>query len=232
MRHVSLGIGALLVNGALFFTLAWANAREKALPVKDAWVSYEVFHAEPSRTDTTLAAAGEPQAAEPAAVEHLPADAPVQDSTALERLEPRLELSDIDAGVLGSLPVPAPSVVIGDAPSVAPAGIVSGVTAGTGAGGAFSLVQVDRGPRRTFAPLPPYPHWAVLRKSEGVVTLSFVVTAEGSIRNVAVDSVEGDARFGEVARNAAVRWQFEPAVYGGRRVACAVTQRVRFQLTD
>jgi protein TonB len=66
----------------------------------------------------------------------------------------------------------------------------------------------------------------------GVVTLKFVVDSEGAVRDVAVDSVEGDDRFGPVAVDAVAGWKFQPAVYEGRKVAVRVSQRVRFRLVD
>jgi len=237
MRILTLGFGALAVNAGLFLALALANAREKVLPVTDSWAAYDVFHAEPPPAKASFAAEGGPRAAEVAAQEQAPADAAAPEPPATEHFVPRLALADFDAGALGSVPVPAPPVMAGDASLTAPGGIASallgpGGGGGGGSGGAFSLMQVDRPPRRMYGPLPPYPHWATLRRLEGVVSLQFVVTADGSVRDVVIEAVEGDARFGAIARDAARRWQFEPALYGGRRVACVVTQRVRFQLAD
>jgi protein TonB len=81
-------------------------------------------------------------------------------------------------------------------------------------------------------PLPPYPQWARTRKLVGLVTLQFTVDAEGGVRDISVESVEGDERFGPVAVEAVSGWKFQPGTYEGKKVAVLVSQRVRFRLVD
>ena len=63
---------------------------------------------------------------------------------------------------------------------------------------------------------PAYPEWAKRDAVEGVVTLSFVVRADGTVKeNVLVQKTAGFQDFDENARAALLAWRFEP-LHGGR----------------
>jgi TonB family protein len=63
---------------------------------------------------------------------------------------------------------------------------------------------------------PAYPEWAKRDAVEGVVTLSFVVRADGTVKeNVLVQKTAGFEDFDENARVALLAWRFEP-LHGGR----------------
>ena len=62
---------------------------------------------------------------------------------------------------------------------------------------------------------PPYPEWAKRDGIEGVVTLYFVVRADGSIKeNVLVQKTAGFSDFDDNARAALRGWRFEPLAAG------------------
>jgi protein TonB len=94
----------------------------------------------------------------------------------------------------------------------------------------FQLNQVDRLPEKIAALPPPYPDWARNRGLEGVVTLSFVIDSQGNVEKVLIEGVEGDARFGEAARQAVAKWRFRPAILAAKPVAVKCSQRISFNL--
>lgn len=225
---------ALLVNAGLFLLIAKTQTTAKARPVQEHWVVREAFTAAPPPPppappeDAARVMAAEPVSQAPSA------PALSSDTPAPEAFAPRLEGMAFDLGALGfggGPPVPVFNGVGGGSPDGIPGGIVGGSPGGTGAG-VLRLSQVDRGPQRMVTPLPPYPHWARVRRLEGTVTLQFTVDAEGGVKDIVVDGVDGDERFGPVAVQAVSSWRYEPGLYGGRKVPVRMIQRVRFNLVD
>jgi protein TonB len=208
--------GSVAANLLLFLAIAWANASPASLPKREDWFVREVFQAAPPPQEPT--AAEEAPLAEAEESPLPPEPAPLETPT--ERFDLRLDLPPVE---LQAPRLSAPAIRFDPGPpgatSVAP-------------GRPLELGQVDRPPQRAVAPLPPYPAWARIRRLEGVVTLRFTVDADGAARDVEVERIDGDARFGEIAREAVRTWTFEPAVADGRKVACVIVQRVRFQLVD
>ena len=206
-----LGVGATALaasagaNLLLFIALAWAQATPTARPRPQSYVVREVFQAPPPP----------PEAVEPP---DLPVDAedappvvepePLEPAPAAERFDARLDLPRPD--------LPAPGLP----------------EASAGAPLRFGANRGARPPRRATAPLPPYPAWARARRLQGVVTLRVEVGADGAVRTVEVERVEGDPRFADVARDAVRAWTFEPAVRDGRPVDGVLIQRVRFEMVD
>ena len=205
---------AIAVNLLLFMALAWANTPPKrAVPTRDLLVR-EVFQAAPPPAPPPL------EEAPRTAVENdpLPLETVPLESAALpERFDLRLDLPRLDlAGP--SVAVPAPR---GDLPAPA-----------LGTPGLLDAERADRPPRRISTPLPPYPAWARAARLEAVVTIKLAVDAAGRVVQVDVESVEGDARFGEIARQAVEAWTYDPALVDGKPVPVVLLQRVRFQLVD
>lgn len=80
--------------------------------------------------------------------------------------------------------------------------------------------------------LPVYPEWAKHDGVEGVVTLYFVVRADGSVReNVLVQRTAGFEDFDENARLALRAWRFEP-LRGGRTGEQWGTITFQYRLRD
>ena len=80
--------------------------------------------------------------------------------------------------------------------------------------------------------LPVYPEWAKHDGVEGIVTLYFVVRADGSVReNVLVQRTAGFEDFDENARLALRAWRFEP-LRGGRTGEQWGTITFQYRLRD
>lgn len=201
------------VNLLLFIVLAWAQVPPKGLPKPEAYGVREIFQAAPPPPDvvevpeTPAVAETTPTVVEPA---------PLDPAPPAESFDARLDLPRFDLP-MPSLPVPS---------------IRSDVAGPSGSAGPVAVSRVDQAPRRVSAPLPPYPSWARLRRLEGVVTLRMVVRTDGSVYSAEVERVDGDPRFGEIARETVLRWTFDPAMRNGRPVDCILLQRVRFDLVD
>lgn len=95
--------------------------------------------------------------------------------------------------------------------------------------GPISVPKVDHLPSKTAGPLPRYPHWARRDKLEGVVTLRFIVTADGTVENININEIQGDERFGQEAVRAVSQWRFSPAIRAGKPVPCWCFQKVNFE---
>jgi protein TonB len=93
---------------------------------------------------------------------------------------------------------------------------------------AFSLSELDQKPRAVFQASPMYPAAIRSKKLEGVVTLIFVVDANGKVKEPRVEQSTHTA-FDGPALDAVKQWKFEPAVKGGERVACKMRVPIRFQ---
>jgi len=93
--------------------------------------------------------------------------------------------------------------------------------------GAFSLAEIDQKPRGVHQPDPAYPREMRGRKVEGVVTVIFVVDATGRVIDPRAEK-STHPPFERPAIDAVRSWKFEPAVRGGKRVACKMRVSVRF----
>lgn len=92
---------------------------------------------------------------------------------------------------------------------------------------AFSLSEIDQKPRPIFQSAPVFPPQLAGKKVEGLVTVLFVVDATGKVSNPRVEKSSHPA-FERPAVAAVKQWKFEPAVRGGKRVACKVRAPIRF----
>jgi protein TonB len=95
---------------------------------------------------------------------------------------------------------------------------------------AFSLADLDQKPRAMFQATPVYPNELRGKKVEGIVTVLFVVDADGRVVDPRVES-STHAGFDAAALAAVKKWKFEPAVRGGQRVACRMRVPIRFPRT-
>jgi protein TonB len=93
---------------------------------------------------------------------------------------------------------------------------------------AFSLSEIDQKPRPIFQSAPVFPPQLAGKKVDGLVTVLFVVDASGKVSNPRVEKSSHPA-FERPAVDAVKQWKFEPAVRGGKRVACKVRAPIRFQ---
>ena len=113
-------------------------------------------------------------------------------------------------------------------------GFQSGRIGGKGGGGlgadmdqAFSMADLDQKPRAVYQPDPVYPAALRSRKIDGVVTVIFVVDANGRVANAKVEK-SSDPAFDKPALDAVRKWKFEPAMKEGRKVSAKMRAPIRF----
>jgi len=94
----------------------------------------------------------------------------------------------------------------------------------------FELSELDEPPRPLARIHPAYPTQARLRAIEGVVVLQFVVSPDGTTRDIEIVKSEPVDVFDNAAMRAVKRWRFTPGTRGGEPVAVRVRQRVTFKL--
>jgi len=94
--------------------------------------------------------------------------------------------------------------------------------------GAFSLSEIDQKPRAVYQAAPLYPGEMRGKKTEGCVTLVFIVDATGKVSQPRVEKSTHPA-FEKPALEAVKQWKFEPAVKAGQRVGCKMRLPMRFQ---
>jgi periplasmic protein TonB len=78
---------------------------------------------------------------------------------------------------------------------------------------------------------PQYPQRAARRGIEGVVTVSFIITKEGSVRDPEVVEAHPPGMFEQAALHAIQRWRFKPKRTEGQLVEQRATQEIEFKLT-
>lgn len=89
---------------------------------------------------------------------------------------------------------------------------------------------VDTPPTPLINPPPRYPPGARERGVEGWVRVRVLVSREGSVEQVVVDTAQPPGEFDAAAQDAARRWRFRPATYEGQPVRAWVRQKLVFQL--
>ncbi len=93
---------------------------------------------------------------------------------------------------------------------------------------AFSLSEIDQGPRAVYQTAGNYPAELRGKKVEGVATVIFIVDSAGRVQSPRIEKSAHPA-FEKPALEAVRQWKFEPGVKGGQRVACRMRVGVRFQ---
>jgi TonB family protein len=78
---------------------------------------------------------------------------------------------------------------------------------------------------------PEYPRYAATRGLEGWVDVEFIVTSNGSTRDIAVADASHERYFREEAMAAVSQWHFEPRIFMDRPIDQKTYTRVRFVLT-
>lgn len=77
---------------------------------------------------------------------------------------------------------------------------------------------------------PQYPHTASRRGIEGVVTVSFIITKDGQVRDPIVVSAKPENIFDSAALTAVLKWKFKPKYVDGQAVERQATQEITFKL--
>ena len=89
---------------------------------------------------------------------------------------------------------------------------------------------VDERPRPKQRTSAPYPARARAKGVEGFVTVSMLVDADGTVKDLSVLASSPPGVFEDATLAALRTWRFEPAQYEGRSVAVRVRQTLRFAL--
>ncbi len=99
-----------------------------------------------------------------------------------------------------------------------------------------AIGQVDRTQEGDIVPLvrinPQYPREAAINQIEGYVTVEFIITETGSVRNPRVIDSRPPRIFDREAIRAILRWKFRPRVVDGVAVERTATQTIEFNLED
>ncbi|OIO02703.1 MAG: hypothetical protein AUJ49_05790 [Desulfovibrionaceae bacterium CG1_02_65_16] len=90
--------------------------------------------------------------------------------------------------------------------------------------------MLDRLPRVLKKITPLYPEHARRSRRTGLVTLKFLVDAEGHVRQASVIEASPPGVFDESAISAVSSWRFAPAMRQGRPVPAWLILPVRFTL--
>lgn len=77
---------------------------------------------------------------------------------------------------------------------------------------------------------PRYPRMASRRGIEGVVTVAFTITKEGTVKNPVVIEAQPENIFDKAAIDAILKWKFKPRVVDGQAVERQATQEIEFKL--
>ncbi|MFN0241943.1 MAG: energy transducer TonB [Planctomycetota bacterium] len=93
----------------------------------------------------------------------------------------------------------------------------------------FAMDDVDQAPRLVVQVLPLYPSEMRGKKVEGLVSVAFVVDADGKVSNPRVDETS-HAAFSKPALEAVKKWKFEPALRDGKRVPKKMRVPIRFPI--
>lgn len=78
---------------------------------------------------------------------------------------------------------------------------------------------------------PQYPRVAARRGIEGVVTVQFIITKEGTVRDPKVIEAEPANVFNDAAIEAVLKWKFKPKLMDGQPVERQATQEIEFKLS-
>ncbi len=92
---------------------------------------------------------------------------------------------------------------------------------------AFSLAEIDQEPRVIYNKSPIYPAEMRGKKLEGVVSVIFIVDADGKVQSPRIERSSHSA-FESPALSSIKKWKFEPGIRAGQRVATKTRISIRF----
>jgi protein TonB len=96
----------------------------------------------------------------------------------------------------------------------------------------FGLGAIETDVIPTVKIPPRYPRRAVRSKIEGIVTVEFTITRDGSVINPAIVQAAPPFVFDQAALRAIRRWKFRPKFIEGRAVQRRAVQNIRFSLNN
>jgi protein TonB len=90
---------------------------------------------------------------------------------------------------------------------------------------------MDKNPEPLIAPQPPYPALTKAKRIEGKVVVAMLIDTEGNVIIADIDKSSGDESLDQAAREAALQWQFSPAIApGGKQTRAWIKQTFTFTL--
>jgi RNA polymerase sigma factor (sigma-70 family) len=95
----------------------------------------------------------------------------------------------------------------------------------------YQMNELDEKPKAVYRAQPKYPAELKVLGMEGKALVSFVVGADGVVREVEVEDATNDA-FGEAAKKALEQWKFKAAQKGGSTVNCRIAQPFVFSIAS
>ncbi len=78
---------------------------------------------------------------------------------------------------------------------------------------------------------PQYPRVAARRGIEGIVTVRFIITKDGTVRDAQVIEAKPSNVFNDEAIEAVLKWKFKPKLVEGQPVERQATQDIEFKLS-
>jgi len=90
--------------------------------------------------------------------------------------------------------------------------------------------QFDQDLQAIYKPDPKYPPRALRAGIEGVVTVEFIVTPEGAVRDVEVVKSEPPGVFDDACIRGVMKWKFQPKVVDGKPITRRARLDVNFTL--
>ena len=95
----------------------------------------------------------------------------------------------------------------------------------------FELTELDRAPVPIYQPKPNYPYQLSRERIGGQVTLRFILTPHGTIRDIMVVS-SSRHEFERAAKDALAKWRFEPGVKHNAKVSVRMEHTTIFVPPD
>jgi len=96
--------------------------------------------------------------------------------------------------------------------------------------GPSDFVAIDTYPEATYRHAPDYPRLAQRLRLEGKVYVQTLVDTTGKVRQAIVGRSCGTPILDQAALDAALLYQYKPALRNGKPVACWVTYKVEFEV--
>lgn len=155
----------------------------------------------------------------------IPVEKPVEQELQPEQAEPENEQGgDPDGDDLGD----AQGMTGGQVGGIVggtPDGVIGGCVGCTGDG---PILDYDEAPKLVRGTKPQYPQEAFVKKVEGVVTVEFVIDAQGQVGQVKI--LKSIPMLDAAAIACIKQWIFTPAKKGGRAVATIAQAPVAFRI--
>lgn len=170
---------------------------------------------------------------EPEVVE--PLDAPAEASSDLADLAPPMQ-NDLPSAVIDSpfvqqvQPPPPPGLTRATGTLSIPVGSPAG-NVGAGMKTVFDLASLDQKPVPTFQAKPVYPFELKRAGITGTVTLGFIITSAGTVRDPYIIS-SSNREFEEPAMQGVLKWKFRPGKKSGAAVDARATITIPFTIGE